>query len=431
MEGIAKMENQPQLEFITPELLGLENIEVLSVKLNSDGEFIIEVKSTEAEVPCHKCGKPCKKHGYGQTLTLRHLPILGRKSFIEIKPPRGICDSCDNNPTTTQLLPWYHRNGRRTTIFEQSVLFALINSTISDVSIKEDIGEHAIQNIIDRYIDSKPNWKKIKKIGILGIDEISLKKGYQDYVTIITSRVNGKIIILAVLKGRNKPDIKAFFSSIPHKKRKSIIAVCSDMYDGFVNAAKEVFGKELPIVVDRFHVAKLYRKCLVDLRVKELARLRRILSESDYKELKSAIAILKNNKEFITKKEKKELSKIFQHAPILKIAYRYCRKLTVIFNTKHKKETANKKIIEWISDVESSELKCFDTFIGTLKKYQDYITNYFLNRHNSGFVEGFNNKVKVIKRRCYGIFDINHLFQRIFLDSSGYDNYNLNQCVSG
>jgi hypothetical protein len=46
--------------------------------------------------------------------------------------------------------------------------------------------------------------------------------------------------------------------------------------------------------------------------------------------------------------------------------------------------------------------------------------NYFINRQTSGFVEGLNNKIKVIKRRCYGIFNITHLFQRIYLDIEGY-----------
>jgi hypothetical protein len=44
-------------------------------------------------------------------------------------------------------------------------------------------------------------------------------------------------------------------------------------------------------------------------------------------------------------------------------------------------------------------------------------------RKNSGFVEGLNNKIKVIKRRCYGIFKIENLFQRIFLDLEGYAMY--------
>ena len=47
------------------------------------------------------------------------------------------------------------------------------------------------------------------------------------------------------------------------------------------------------------------------------------------------------------------------------------------------------------------------------------ITNYFKQRHNSGFVEGFNNRIKVLKRRCYGLVNTKHLFQRIKLDTEG------------
>lgn len=63
----------------------------------------------------------------------------------------------------------------------------------------------------------------------------------------------------------------------------------------------------------------------------------------------------------------------------------------------------------------------------TLSKYQDYITNYFIARNTSGFVEGLNNKLKVIKRRCYGIINKKHYFQRIFLDLQGYSLFLKNQ----
>ena len=45
----------------------------------------------------------------------------------------------------------------------------------------------------------------------------------------------------------------------------------------------------------------------------------------------------------------------------------------------------------------------------------------------SGFVEGLNNKIKVIKRRCYGISNIDHLFQHIYLDIFGYSLYTKKQ----
>jgi transposase len=48
------------------------------------------------------------------------------------------------------------------------------------------------------------------------------------------------------------------------------------------------------------------------------------------------------------------------------------------------------------------------------------ILHDFMHRQTSGFVEGLNKKIKVIKRRCYGILHPDHLFQRILLDLSGY-----------
>ena len=67
-----------------------------------------------------------------------------------------------------------------------------------------------------------------------------------------------------------------------------------------------------------------------------------------------------------------------------------------------------------------SRLRCFDTFINTLAHWWKEILNYFVDRETSGFVEGFNNKIKVLKRRSYGLTNLKHLFQRIYLDLEGY-----------
>jgi transposase len=58
-----------------------------------------------------------------------------------------------------------------------------------------------------------------------------------------------------------------------------------------------------------------------------------------------------------------------------------------------------------------------------LDHWLDEITNYFIDRQTSGFVEGFNNRIKVLKRRCFGIFDVNRLFQRLTLDLHGYTRF--------
>jgi transposase len=104
----------------------------------------------------------------------------------------------------------------------------------------------------------------------------------------------------------------------------------------------------------------------------------------------------------------------------LKSAYDFREALTAIFEQDLTKAQATQAIQNWRQEVEASDLKCFDPFLTTLDTYLDEITNYFLHRHSSGFVEGLNNKVKVLKRRCYGLTNLNHFFQRLSLDLEGY-----------
>ena len=111
--------------------------------------------------------------------------------------------------------------------------------------------------------------RRSKKLEVIGLDEIALKKGHRDFVTIVTSRMGQETVILGVLKDRKKETVKQFLMSIPKQLRKQVRMVCSDRYDGFIHAAKEVFGKRIQIVVDRFHVAKLYGNALDELRKKE------------------------------------------------------------------------------------------------------------------------------------------------------------------
>ncbi len=116
------------------------------------------------------------------------------------------------------------------------MLLQSVNSTVSDVSIKDDIGYDAVTGIISRRIAVRADWKEIRMIDVL--DEISLKKGHKDFVTIVTAISGGRTVILAVLEDRKKKTVKKFLKTIPKRLKKTVGSVCSDMYDGFVNAAK-------------------------------------------------------------------------------------------------------------------------------------------------------------------------------------------------
>lgn len=114
------------------------------------------------------------------------------------------------------------------------------------------------------------------------------------------------------------------------------------------------------------------------------------------------------------------LQRLFAYSPLLQQAYRLREALTAIFEQDLTKAEATAKIKEWQEQVVGSGLRCFDAFLTMLDNWMEEITNYFVKRETSGFVEGLNNKIKVLKRRCYGIFNLGHLFQRLFLDLEGY-----------
>jgi hypothetical protein len=62
-------------------------------------------------------------------------------------------------------------------------------------------------------------------------------------------------------------------------------------------------------------VAKVYRKSLIAIRKKELSRLKKTLSEKEYRVLKSAIALLCHCKEFMRDDEKKMVAPLFKYSP--------------------------------------------------------------------------------------------------------------------
>ena len=149
-------------------------------------------------------------------------------------------------------------------------------------------------------------------------------------------------------------------TSIPKDLKKTIVAVCTDMYDGFINAAKEALGLDIPVIADRYHVSKLYRQCLISLRKKELKKLRKSLTKEEYQDLQPAILLLCKRKEYeISDEEKQQLKPLFDVAPKIKEAYSFCLELTSIYNKHLTSEEASESINAWIEGVERSKLTCF------------------------------------------------------------------------
>lgn len=404
--------------------LDIPDVRVIDIETNKRGDYIITVKSTLESTTCHQCGREISKfHSHDRAITLRHLPILGHQVYLRLRPKRYECPFCSSKQhrkISTQHLSWYRAKSPHTKAYAEQLLLQLVNSTIQDVAIKENLGYEAVVGIINRYVTTQVDWLAFDRLEVVGLDEIALKKGHRDYVVIVTARLKeGQVKVLAVLPNREKETVKAFLARIPTRLQRTIHTVCTDMWKAYLNAVKEVLG-EAVVVVDRYHVAKKYRDCADKLRQQELKRLKTELSEDQYNTIKGTMWPFRKNKAELTPQEAQLLDRLFAYAPSLKLAYDFREKLTAIFDKDLTKTQATQAIKDWRQEIETSQLSCFDPFLTTLDTYLDEITNYFLHRNTSGFVEGLNNKIKVLKRRCYGLLNLDHLFQRLFLDLEGY-----------
>lgn len=401
--------------------LNIPDVRVLHTSVGERGEIVITIESTKVGTKCRKCGKLITKlHGRDEWVLIRHLPAFGRPTYLRYRPNRYQCQDCEGQPTTTQELEWHDANSPQSFAYDNHLLLQLVNSTVEDVSQKEGLSYESVAGVLERRVESKVDWAGIERIEILGLDEIALKKGHRDYVTLVTGRMRvGENQILGVLAGHEKAEVLDFLRMIPLRIAETVQTICCDLWEAYTEAAREALPNAR-IVADRFHVARHYRDAADQVRKQELHRLKKELPKSEYDKLNGSFRAFRKNAEDLNKEERKVLRRFFKYSASAKQAYLLREQLTGIFNKNLSKKQAQSKIRGWMQKVQNSDLKCFENFLKLLGSWWEEITNYFIRRENSGFVEGFNNKVKILKRRCYGIFNLKHLFQRIYLDMHGY-----------
>ena len=400
--------------------LDLPDVRVLANRMLEDGTVLIEVESTLQSTPCHRCGRIIDRfHGFDRPIRLRHLPVFGRQVVVEIRPKRYRCPFCAGGPTTTQRCAWYEPNRPHTRAFEQDVLKRLVHSTVADVRGQCQLGVKAVEGIVDHHVAPAVDWSRFTALDTLGIDEVALLKGHGAYVAVVWARdAEGHNYVLAVLPDRLQATVQAFLQTIPAPLNATIRRVCIDRWEGYAGAVVAALPNA-QVVVDRFHVAVQYRKAVDELRQAECRRLNTDRPPERAVPTAALRPLLRREWRSLNADQQGQVVELFEQTPTLASAYTLRTVLTAIFESTPDRATAQHRLHLWVEQVKASGLNCFDQFLNTLHDWQDGILNYFEGRQSSGFVEGLNNKLKLLKRRCFGLDDPVELFRRLWLDIEG------------
>jgi transposase len=223
--------------------------------------------------------------------------------------------------------------------------------------------------------------------------------------------------VLDVLESRDKDCIVKY---LQRHKEGGLLAgveeVTCDMWDAYVNAATEVFGKDVRVTIDRFHVMKNFQEQLTEAR----REIQRGLDKEEAKALKGSRWLWVKNWENLTEQERAELEALKGRFPLLKQLAEQREALRAIFEDKKVTSAADgqERLQGWMAAARKLGLKALERFCKTLTNWMDKIANYFVTRSSNGRTEGFNHGLRSILWRAFGMTNFKRFRLRV-LDRFG------------
>jgi transposase len=223
--------------------------------------------------------------------------------------------------------------------------------------------------------------------------------------------------VLEVLENREKATVLAYLKA---GKESGLLAsveeVTTDMWDAYVEAAREVFGEGVAITIDRFHVMKNFQEQLTQAR----REIQRGLGKEEAKELKGTRWLWQTNPENLSDEQRQQLEQLKARFPRLKELVQQRESLRAIFEDSAIKDAARgeEKLRGWMERALALGLKGLATFCKTLNNWMGKIANYFVWRSSNGRTEGFNHGLRAILWRAFGMSNFRNFRLRV-LDRFG------------
>jgi len=237
----------------------------------------------------------------------------------------------------------------------------------------------------------------------IGIDEVSIRKGHI-YRIVVSDLGRGKPIWFGG-EDRSEASLDKFYEWLGPKRAKKIRLVVMDMWKAFEKSTR----KNVPwaaILYDKFHVMKHLGEALDKVRKMEYAR----LSGKDRSYIKGQKYTLLSNRENLTLDGRKALKKLLGANKRLNAAYLLKESFGQLWD--YQTEGWARRFFEnWKDGLKWQRLAPYEKFAKMIERHWDGIAAYSNpeNKVSLGFVEGLNNKIRVIQRRAYGLRDEGYL----------------------
>ncbi|YAF97645.1 MAG: ISL3 family transposase [Nodularia sp. CChRGM 3473] len=366
----------------------------------TDDEIVIEIQNQSKLGQCPRCGKTTNKTHQNHWYMIRDIPMSDYQVFLKVNRRQLKCTECQK--VFSEKLSFVKTRRTYTKRLANKVIKEVLETDVENAARRNRMTPSEIETIL-KELESDLLKEKPKQIKKLGIDEITQLKGGKNYAAVLVDLERRRPI--ALLEKRNKAVIAEYLLSLGSEVLNHIEEVSIDLWMPYKSLIQEMMPNA-QVVADRFHVMKQINQELDEKRKQEKRAAVKIKNrqerESKLAGLTHSKYPLLKKKESLSDEEKAKIYSLQKLAPELEEMYRNKEAIRDIFESQITSDEALYKFLEWTERA----YKFFPKSCRTISRWIDEILAYFDHRTTQGIVEGINQKIKLIKRRAYGLTNL-------------------------
>lgn len=337
---------------------------------------------------------------------MRDLPCGDLRIYLEFDLRRVACRVCGR--VKQERLDWLAANPHYTKRFALYVGKQCRSSTITEVAADLHLDWHAVKAMDMLYMQEQLQQAPPPAPEVIGIDEISVRKGHV-YRIIVSDLARGQPLWFGGVD-RSEASMAMFYDWLGPELTGRVRLAVMDMWKPFRTVA-ETKAPAAAILYDKFHVLRQLNEAMDQVRKDEYKRL---TNRPDRKYIKGQKYVLLSHQANLSPEKRRQLRTLLAANKRLHTAYVLKEQFGQLWE--YRREPWARKFFEqWRASLRWQRLTPFEKFAEMIDRHWDGIAAYCRpeNKVALGFVEGLNNKIRVIQRRCYGLHDEDYLHLKI------------------
>jgi len=321
--------------------------------------------------------------------------------YLEVEIRRISCRRCQK--VKQEKLEWLAESPFYTKRFAFYVGRRCRGSTIQDIAKELHLNWKTVKALEKQYM--REQLRRVSNPGpkVIGIDEFSLRKGHT--YRLVVSDLERRRPIWFGGEDRSEESLDRFYQWLGSKKSQKIKLAVMDMWKAFRNSTAKN-APQAGILFDKFHVMRHLNEALDKVRKREYAR----LTGRSREYIKGQKYMLLSRWEHLNSDGRESLKKLLKANKRLHTAYLLKESFGQLWG--YKREGWARRFFEnWRCALKWQRLKPYEEFAKMIDRHWDGIAAFcqLENKVSLGFVEGLNNKIRVIQRRAYGLRDEEYL----------------------